>query len=76
MNVGSAVVPVNPTEVTELRLVPVSVTVEPGAAVAGENDVMEGGAAKPADAVAVPAAVLMLMGPLVTLAGTVARTVV
>ena len=76
MNVGSAVVPVNPTEVTESRLAPVIVTVEPGAAVAGENDVMEGGAAKLADAVAVPAAVLMLMGPLVTLAGTVARTVV
>jgi hypothetical protein len=76
VNVGSAVVPVNPTEVTESRLIPVIVTVEPGAAVAGENDVMDGGAAKLADAVAVPDGVEMLMGPVVTLAGTVARIVV
>lgn len=76
VNAGSAVVPVNPTDVTESRLVPVIVTVEPGAAVAGEKDVMVGGAAKLADAVAVPADVLTVMGPLVTLAGTVARMVV
>ena len=76
VNAGSAVDPTNSTEVTELRFVPVIVTVEPGAAVVGVNDVMVGGAAKLADAVAVPAAVDMLMGPLVTLAGTVARTVV
>lgn len=76
VNAGSAVDPTNSTEVTELRLVPLIVTVEPGAAVVGVNDVMVGGPAKSADAVAVPAEVEMLMGPVVTLVGTVAWTVV
>lgn len=76
VNVASPADPTKPTEVTEAKLVPVMVTVEPGDAVVGVNDVIVGGAAKSADAVAVPAGVEMLMGPVVTLAGTVAWTFV
>ena len=76
VNVASPAEPTKPTEVTEAKLVPVMVTVEPGDAVVGVNDVIVGGAAKSADAVAVPAGVEMLMGPVVTLAGTVAWTFV
>ena len=76
MKVAFAVVPVNATELTDVRLVPVIVTVLPGLTVVGVKELIVGGAAKSSLAVAVPAGAVMLIGPLVRLAGTIARTVV
>ena len=76
VKVAFAVEPVNDTQLTEVRLVPVIVTVEPGEAVVGVKELIVGGAAKSSLAVAVPAGAVMLIGPLVRLAGTVAVTVV
>ena len=42
VKVAFAVVPVNPTQLTEVRLVPVIVTVEPGCAVAGVKELIVG----------------------------------
>lgn len=66
--------PTNPMPVTDARLVPVIVTVEPGAAVAGANEVIVAFPAKSAPVAAVPAGVVTLIGPVGALAGTVACT--
>ena len=76
VKVAFAVEPVNATVLTDVRFVPVIVTVPPGEAVVGVKELIVGGAAKSALAVAVPAGAVMLIGPLVRLAGTVAVTVV
>ena len=76
VKVAFAVEPVNPTELTEVRLVPVIVTSAPGEAVVGVKELIVGGAAKSALAVAVPEGAVMLIGPLMRLAGTIALMVV
>jgi hypothetical protein len=76
VKVTVAAEPAKPTALTELRLVPVIVSGAPGATAVGANDVMVGSPAKSALAVAVPAGVVIVIGPPVTPVGTVAVTCV
>ena len=67
-----AAVPLNFTAVTPVNFVPVIVTVAPTLPLSGVNELMVGVTVKLAALVPVPLAVVILIGPVVAVVGTLA----